>query len=180
MLPEPSSNFTLPNGTTNHGDPKLICVPAAWHDILVFFGANYFAHAVTVLSMPGQSLQETVVVVLICLILPSSALTRSYRAIMLCAGLKKNELEKATRSCALCMVRKKEPPENGGSKSSGLEKTDTIEEIVPVGDQLEDRIPAQSQLPIKSETKKIAMEILPFKDGSSNRDIEKAPPQSVL
>src|SRR2546423_328016 len=46
--------ITVPNGTTDHGDPHLLCLPAKWSDIALFFFGNYLAHAATVKSLPGE------------------------------------------------------------------------------------------------------------------------------
>jgi hypothetical protein len=42
--------LSLPPGTSNHGDPNLICTPVSWIDIITFFLGNYVAHAATVSS----------------------------------------------------------------------------------------------------------------------------------
>ena len=117
-----TTNFTvaLPNGTTNHGNPNLICVPATWHVTLLFFATNYVAHAATALSMPGETPSEAVLVLLTCLIIPASALNRSYRAIVLHAGLSNDPLVRATRSNALCMVKNMKVAGDGGSNSQGV------------------------------------------------------------
>jgi len=41
-------------GYTHHGKCNLLCAPATWFDILIFFLGNYVAHAATVVSLPGQ------------------------------------------------------------------------------------------------------------------------------
>ena len=48
-------NLTLPAGSTDHGDPKLVCLPTRWYHILEFFAVNYLAHVATIKSGPGQT-----------------------------------------------------------------------------------------------------------------------------
>ena len=50
-------NFTikLHDGTTNYGDYNLICTPATWRDMFVFFVTNYFIYAATLPLVPGAS-----------------------------------------------------------------------------------------------------------------------------
>lgn len=52
-----NSTLPLPPGTTNHGNPKLICLPTKWTDVIVFFLGNYVAHAATIRLEPGMSIQ---------------------------------------------------------------------------------------------------------------------------
>jgi hypothetical protein len=42
----PNINITIsvPEGTSDHGNPNLLCTPTKWLDVLVFFFANYLAH----------------------------------------------------------------------------------------------------------------------------------------
>src|SRR2546429_9111725 len=46
--------ITAPDGTSNHGDPRLLCTPTRWSDIMIFFLGNYVAHAATVKPLPGE------------------------------------------------------------------------------------------------------------------------------
>jgi hypothetical protein len=103
-------NFTItvPEGTTNHGNPNLLCTPAQWYDFIVFFFANYFAHAASVVLEPGQSLRRTGVFILFALTLPGSGVVRALFAILRHAATEtKNPLKRAARAGALCMVLKK-------------------------------------------------------------------------
>src|SRR5579871_6863329 len=77
-----TSNDTvvLPPGTSNHGDPKLICEPAKWTDIAIFFLGNYVAHAATVVFEPGMDTWETCVITASALLLPGAGLSRAIRA----------------------------------------------------------------------------------------------------
>jgi len=50
-----SSTIILPSGTTNHGEPNIICLPAKWTDISEFILGNYVAHAATIVYQQGSS-----------------------------------------------------------------------------------------------------------------------------
>lgn len=60
VVSTPLHNITItaPLGTTQHGDDHLFCVPTRPWDIIIFFLANYAAHAFTVRSYPGESLLD--------------------------------------------------------------------------------------------------------------------------
>ena len=99
--------ITVPQGTTSHNNPQLLCFPAAWTDILTFLVTNYYAHAATVLLDPGISTRRTVVLVIAALILPFSSISRAVKCISRHAATeRKNQLKLAARSRALCMVMK--------------------------------------------------------------------------
>ncbi|KAH6677092.1 hypothetical protein B0J14DRAFT_583468 [Halenospora varia] len=122
-----SINITVPNGTTTHGNPHLICPPATWVNIFVFFLGNYFAHAGTVTTRPGASMMEGVSVIVLALLFPATGLYRGctmiYNAIS-CDSLPKftrwifhlrdieeensiqKELRTAARAGALCTLRR--------------------------------------------------------------------------
>ena len=101
-------NFTieLPEGTTNHGDPNLICTPATWRDIFVFFVTNYFIHAATLPPVPGESKREIVFSVITALFIPGYGAARTLRRFILRPGFKhrKSPLQCALKAGALCMV----------------------------------------------------------------------------
>jgi hypothetical protein len=69
-------NITVPDGTTNHGNPQLICTPATALNIVVFFVGNYFTHAGTVTTRPGASSAEQFLVTFAALLFPGSGLVR--------------------------------------------------------------------------------------------------------
>ena len=101
-------NYTLvaPEGTTNHGNPYLLCIPPKWHDFIIFYFANYFAHAATIVTYPGQGLAETISAIITALLLPASGVGRAAGMIRRGARLAKDPLKQATRAGALCMVVK--------------------------------------------------------------------------
>jgi len=103
-------NFTIsaPEGTTNHGNPKLICTPTQWYDIIVFFLANYAAHAATAVPLAGQGPVSASYAVFHALMFPSNAILRATEAIARRAATEtENPLKRAARAGALCMVMKK-------------------------------------------------------------------------
>jgi hypothetical protein len=73
---EPRSNVT------NHGDPQLSCTPTKWSDIASFFLGNYFAHAATVRTYPGEGGTSTLLAMLGALLLPTSGFLRGLTSIM--------------------------------------------------------------------------------------------------
>jgi hypothetical protein len=52
-----SKNITIlvPEGTSTHGQPDLLCQPATWTHVLSFLFLNYCIHAATVLIPPHLS-----------------------------------------------------------------------------------------------------------------------------
>jgi hypothetical protein len=100
-------NITIPvpSGTTNHGDPNLLCRPSNWSSIAYFFLANYITHAATVLLFPGELPFHYAVGVLLALLFPTSGcFRRGLNAIVRFANLEGDDLTKAARAGALCMV----------------------------------------------------------------------------
>ncbi|KAF2272246.1 uncharacterized protein EI97DRAFT_386258, partial [Westerdykella ornata] len=103
----PLQNITLalPEGTTNHGTPGLLCTPAKWTDVIVFFLFNYVAHAATVITRPGERSVDFAATVIGCLLHPAMGLYRGIEAILSGAfWYWKDDLRKAAKSGALCMV----------------------------------------------------------------------------
>ena len=106
--PSPTSNTTivLPAGASNHGNSKLICLPAKWTDVAIFFLGNYVAHAATVVKEPGATAIENVVIIISACLLPGSGLFRALRAITTGAIFSKTELQSAVKARALCTFLK--------------------------------------------------------------------------
>ena len=95
--------ITVPVGTSNHGDPNLLCTPAKWYEVLLFYAVNYLAHAVTVKALPGEQLGDTIAVIFAALIYPYSGVLRGIEAIARHAAFSSgNALQKAARAGALC------------------------------------------------------------------------------
>ena len=101
-----SQNFTLqvPDGTTNHGDPRLLCTRSKWSDVATFFLANFVAHAATVKSDPGQPMLGWILSMLLALIFPTAGVFRGLDAIRRSAIIGGSPLQKARKAGALCEV----------------------------------------------------------------------------
>ncbi|KAK0749679.1 hypothetical protein B0T18DRAFT_407326 [Schizothecium vesticola] len=105
MGAETNFTVTVPVGTSNHGDPHLVCTPAKWYDYILFFSLNYFIHAATVPSVPGETLPETVYTVVNALFVPGFGVTRAIRRLVLRPRLNpKHPLDCALKAGALAMV----------------------------------------------------------------------------
>lgn len=96
---------TVPAGSSNHGLSSYVCVPTKWYDVIVFFGANFFAHAATIRTLPGERPKEVAFTVILALLFPFSGISRGVEAIVRhaswppCSGLRC-----AARAGALCIV----------------------------------------------------------------------------
>lgn len=102
-------NFTLvvPNATTNDGNPHLLCTPPKWYELALFYLANYFAHATTVISYPGQGILEYAYTIVTALLQPGSGVLRAAATIIRHPGLiRDNPLKQTNKARALCMVVK--------------------------------------------------------------------------
>lgn len=99
-----NTTITVPGETSDHGDPNLLCTPTKWTDIVIFYLGNYFAHAATVIALPGESAGSMGVTAFLALLFPTSGVIRGVSAILACAKNGKTALETAQRSQALCML----------------------------------------------------------------------------
>jgi hypothetical protein len=99
-----STTVTLPVGASDHGDPKLLCLPTKWADIAIFFIGNYIAHAATVLQAPGSSHYDSMAAAICALLVPPSGMLRGLMGIVIGSTFGKTDLEIAARAGALCMV----------------------------------------------------------------------------
>ena len=113
MAPTINVTITVPDGSTSHGTPNLICVPTQWYHFIIFFGANFIAHAFTLVTSPGATYREQVRVSLYALICPGSGIIRCLRWIIAFAAWESDPLAKAARAGALCMVLKKQNVSRG-------------------------------------------------------------------
>jgi len=102
--------ISVPAGTSDHGDPKLLCTPTKWLDILIFFLANYIAHAATVKALPGETTKDLAFTVFLAITFPFSGVTRGLEAIVRHASFYRNanDLKTAARAGALCIVVRNE------------------------------------------------------------------------
>jgi hypothetical protein len=96
--------ITVPEGTSDHNGPNLLCTPSGWQDIIIFFLGNYLAHVATIISLPGESANSRIRVSLASLFFPVSALLRGLSTILTRASFGRTDLQEAARAGALCMV----------------------------------------------------------------------------
>lgn len=94
----------LPPGTSNHDDPNLICFPAKWSDVAIFFLGNYVAHAATLVSEPGAPALLSFKDIFTALFFPVNGINRGFRAIFSFAKFAATDLQTAARAGALCRV----------------------------------------------------------------------------
>ena len=111
--PVGTTNLTVPvpEGTSNHGDPGIICTPTRWYEIIAFFITNYIAHAFTVKTLPGEKLGTRMITAFLALLFPFSGVARGLESILRPAKFfpqPSDELETAARSGALCVVIRKD------------------------------------------------------------------------
>jgi hypothetical protein len=98
--------LALPEGTTDHGDPGLLCFPTGWTDLFTFYLGNYAAHAGTVKFLPGEKIKDMIPTVVISLLFPAFG---AFRGIMNCLSgaifaRRRGPFQMAVRARALCMV----------------------------------------------------------------------------
>jgi hypothetical protein len=108
--------ITVPEGSSNHGDPNLLCTPTKWYEILLFYALNYVSHAVTVKTLPGERISDLILDIWAALIYPYSGVNRGIEAIVRHAAFgSKDDLHVAARAGALCVVvrSKKWRPKDG-------------------------------------------------------------------
>jgi hypothetical protein len=96
---------TVPAGSSNHGLANYICTPAQWYDFIIFFGANFFAHAATIRTVPGEKPGDIALTVTLALLFPFSGISRGVEAIARHASWPPcDELTRAARAGALCTI----------------------------------------------------------------------------
>ncbi|KAE8447550.1 hypothetical protein EG329_010680 [Mollisiaceae sp. DMI_Dod_QoI] len=129
---DPNINITIsvPAGTSDHGDSNLLCTPTKWFDVVVFYFANYLAHAATVKALPGESTIDLAFAVFLAITFPFSGVARGLEAIARHASfswqqkiLHCNDLQTAARAGALCIiVRTKYWDDLGSPVEEGLKQ----------------------------------------------------------
>ncbi len=75
-------SISVPDGTTQHGDPHLVCPPSRWYDIALFYLVNYASHAVTVTAVPGEKILSVVFNIVAAFLFPYSGILRVIEAIV--------------------------------------------------------------------------------------------------
>lgn len=99
-----NATIVLPPPLSNHGDPRLICRPTKWTDVIAFYLANYVLHIATVQKLPGESRGNYVVAALLALLIPTTGMARGMRAVFNRPIFGKSPLQKAARAQALYQV----------------------------------------------------------------------------
>lgn len=95
---------SVPEGTSNHGDPKLLCTPTGWKDVAIFFLGDFAAHVATVKLHPGESILSAPLAMIFAFFFPTSSITRGLEAIIRHARTGSTPLQKAQKAGALCEV----------------------------------------------------------------------------
>lgn len=96
---------TVPDGSSNHGSSNLVCTPTTWYDVFIFFAANFFAHAATIKTLPGEKWREALFTIVLALLFPFSGMSRGIEAIVRHASWPPaDDLTVAARAGALCIV----------------------------------------------------------------------------
>lgn len=108
--------FAVPAGSSQHGNPHLLCTPPKWHEFVVFYFANYFAHALTIIITPDQTPFEVGLTAFFALMFPVSGVGRAVRAIRRRSRLERDVLKGAARAGAVCMVVRVPAVDVGGEK----------------------------------------------------------------
>lgn len=96
--------LSLPEGTSDHGSPGLLCTPTTWKDVVSFYLFNYIAHTATVMLKPGERSIDFAVTVIGSLFFPAIGLHRGVEALLSAAMLNRCDLTRAARAGALCML----------------------------------------------------------------------------
>ena len=100
--------ITIPEGTANHGDPHLLCMPTKWYEIVIFYLGNYIAQSATIKFSPGEPIIIKVRFIIYGLLYPTTGIQKGLNAIARSAKFAKNDLQMAARAGALCMVIRSE------------------------------------------------------------------------
>ncbi|RYP69575.1 hypothetical protein DL771_006012 [Monosporascus sp. 5C6A] len=100
-------------GYTRTDACNFFCRDALWTDVAIFYLGNYFAHAATIYSRPGQSILNTGITVVTALMLPGIGVVKGADAISSLAVFAQTPLQMAARAGALCVVVKEDVGEEG-------------------------------------------------------------------
>lgn len=103
-LPTKYTWIKVPTGVTYDQDSESVCIPSEWTDIVIFFFANYLAHAATVVTLPGEPQSITIFNMVLATLWPSFGCGRGISTIARSAIFSKDPLKQAQRAGALCMV----------------------------------------------------------------------------
>lgn len=98
--------ITVPDGSSNHGNPDLLCTPPQSLDYILFYLTNYIAHAATVIMTPGQGTRSTMSIAFFAVFLPGLGIVRALNAIQRRSRFESHPIKRAVRAGAVCMVVK--------------------------------------------------------------------------
>jgi hypothetical protein len=137
-LPANLTNSTIWISADNGDD--VICTSTKWYNVVVFFIGNYFAHAATVKSYPGERTWSIAAATLGALLIPTTGLIRGINSIARNAKFKRKrfwttplsdpDYQTAAAAGALCMVvRKKSWKPYPGDKLSDVILRDEVREV---------------------------------------------------
>jgi hypothetical protein len=99
--------ITVPPHTSDHGNLRLLCLPPKWYDYIYFYFTNYFAHAATIATFPGQGFDEMCSAIFLAVLFPGTGVNRASQNIVRFARrFRNNPLKQAAYAGALCMVVK--------------------------------------------------------------------------
>ena len=82
----------------------LVCVPAAWSDVVSFFLVNYVAHAASIKPRAGEGTSSVMLTTFTALLFPFSGAMRGFVALTMRPRYKGDALQQAARAGALCVV----------------------------------------------------------------------------
>ena len=100
-------NFTVlaPKGSINHNDPHLICSPPTVKDLFLLYTLNYFIHAASLPTMPGETKREIFFAIINALFVPGYGASRALRRLIVRPAFTRGSyLNRAAAAGVLCMV----------------------------------------------------------------------------
>ena len=103
-----AANITLPPGISDHGESNLLCKPATGYTVFSFMLANYFTHAATTQTLPGEPLYHQMLNFVTAFLFPAAGVSRGLnsiaRGILVTTSRNEADLDRAAAAGALCMV----------------------------------------------------------------------------
>ena len=95
---------TVPEGSRYLNGTHTFCAPSSARNVLVFLLGNYFAHAATIKSVPGETTHDGLVGIFVALFCPTAGIVRALESISRFNWRPKSELQQALQAGALCTV----------------------------------------------------------------------------
>ncbi|KAM6523095.1 hypothetical protein FSOLCH5_003714 [Fusarium solani] len=169
-------------GIVHHGNCDLLCRPASWADFLVFYLGNYFAHAATVTTSPGQSILSSLLTITTALLFPGGGVRCGIQAICSLAKWADTDLQVAARAGALCAVVRTrdalpDPQPDGHAEEGGRAMGDDG------GVEMEEMRDDQHPQPLEPKEGKLARYLPLLTVGNSHRQwpfLESLEPRKIL